>query len=310
MHWVESVSRRTDVAQASQRAAVLVEALPWMRRFQGAVVVVKQGGASVAGGAALSDFAEDVVLLASVGLRPVVVHGGGPQIGDWMHRLGKEAVFVDGMRVTDSDTLDIARMVLVGKVNRDLVGAINTLGSLAVGLSGEDAGLIRASAHPADLGFVGQVEAVDPAILQRLIAQGLIPVVATIGSDDSGQAYNINADLVAGAIATSLAADKLVFLTDVEGIRADPSDPASVMQRCSPAQAEAMVANGAVRGGMVPKVTAAVHAVTHGVGSVHIVDGRLPRALLLEVFTDEGVGTMIAEPNTGQQAPSQPRASR
>lgn len=282
------------IGDARERAAVLVEALPWMRRLQGAIVVVKHGGSAIAaGGDDLASFAQDVVLLASVGLRPVVVHGGGPQIGAWMARLGKEAVFIDGMRVTDSETLDIARMVLVGKVNRDLVGAINTHGPLAVGLSGEDAGLIRAAARSDNLGFVGDVEDVDPTILKRLLAEGLIPVVATIGSDESGQAYNINADLVAGAIAESLSAHKLVYLTDVEGFRADPSDPATVLAKVTTSAVEEMLETGILTGGMVPKATSAIRALRRGVGSVHILDGRLARALLLEVFTDEGIGTMI-----------------
>ncbi len=288
-------AREGRLASAAAKAAVLVEALPWMRRFQGATVVIKHGGAAMASkeAGALASFAQDVVLLASVGLRPVVVHGGGPQIGVWMERLGKEPVFVNGLRVTDSETLEIARMVLVGKVNREIVGAINAYGQLAVGLSGEDAGFIRASAHPGELGYVGEVEAVDPTIITRLTSQGLIPVVATIASDARGQAYNINADSVAGALAESLGADKLIYLTDVDGIRADRNDPASVLRAISPQELEDFVASGAVEGGMLPKVESALRALQRGVRSVHILDGTLPRALLVEVFTDEGIGTMI-----------------
>jgi len=241
----------------------------------------------------LASFAEDVVLMRSVGMLPVVVHGGGPQIGDLMGRLGKVPEFRDGMRVTDAETLDIARMVLVGKVNRDIVSAMNVHGALAVGLSGEDANMITATARDAALGFVGDVSVVDPSILERLLAQGLIPVVATIASDTKGQTYNINADTVAGAVAAALGAEKLVYLTDVEGLRADPDDPMSLLQTVSVSGLEAMVASGAAVGGMIPKVEACVRAVRGGVGRAHILDGRVPHALLLEVFTDQGVGTMI-----------------
>lgn len=294
------------------RAAVLVEALPYIRRFRGAVVVVKYGGNALAGSAgrpkgsagsapapggaeaaALASFAEDIVLMRSVGLCPIVVHGGGPQIGALMTRLGKVPEFHDGLRVTDAETLDIARMVLVGKVNRDIVAAVNVHGPLAVGLSGEDANLIRASARDAALGFVGDVDVVAPDILTRLLAEGLIPVVATIGADPAGQAYNINADAVAGAVAAALGASKLIYLTDVAGLRADPDDPGTLVPVTDPGGLHAMLASGAARGGMVPKVEACAHAVHHGVGQAHILDGRVPHALLLELFTDAGVGTMV-----------------
>jgi acetylglutamate kinase len=286
---------------AALKASVLAEALPWLRRWRGSTVVIKHGGAALeAGGgpAGLAGFAADVVLLASVGLRPVVVHGGGPQIGAWMRRVGKDPVFVDGMRVTDAETLDIARMVLVGKVNRELVAALNVHGPVAVGISGEDAGLIRASAHPGGLGFVGEVEAVDPTILTRLLAEGIVPVVATIGADATGQAYNINADVVAGALAGALGAAKLVFLTDVEGIRTDPADPATLRRQLGAAELEALLEGGSLVGGMRPKATASLAALTSGVGSVHLVDGRIPHALLVEIFTDEGIGTMVRATGT------------
>jgi acetylglutamate kinase len=293
------------------RAEVLAEALPYIRQFWGKVVVVKHGGSAIstapeaaetpaadsAGETAvdgsLASFAKDVVLMSSVGMRPVVVHGGGPQIGELMDRLGKQAEFRDGLRVTDADTLDIVRMVLVGKVNRDIVGAINVNGPLAVGLSGEDAGLITASAHPGALGFVGEVHTVNPTILERLLAQGLIPVVATIGTDESGQAYNINADTVAGAVAEVLGAAKLVYLTDVEGLRMDRDDPRTLVRMTTGDELEAMIAEGVIAGGMIPKVAACVRAVRSGVAQAHILDGRLPHALLLEIFSDEGVGTLV-----------------
>jgi acetylglutamate kinase len=291
----------------SERAAVLVEALPYILRFWGKVVVIKYGGNALSSsdgepgreGAesteaeALASFAEDVVLIRSVGMLPVVVHGGGPQIGDMMERLGKVPEFRDGMRVTDAETLEIASMVLIGKVNREIVSAMNVHGSLAVGLSGDDAKMITATARDAALGFVGDVEVVDPSILHRLLAEGIIPVVATIAGDTKGQSYNINADAVAGAIAAALHAEKLVCLTDVTGLRSDPDDPDSRLRQVSVDQLDAMVASGAASSGMIPKVEACARAVRAGVPRAHILDGRVPHALLLEVFSDRGVGTMI-----------------
>ncbi|HVA44700.1 MAG TPA: acetylglutamate kinase [Acidimicrobiales bacterium] len=274
-------------------AAVLAEALPYIRRFWGRVVVVKYGGNAMEDAESLSHFAEDIALMRSVGLHPVVVHGGGPQIGELMARLGKTPEFRDGLRVTDADTLDIARMVLVGKVNRDLVGAINVHAPIAVGLSGEDAGLIRATIRQADLGFVGDVEAVDATILHKLLAQELIPVVATIASDRSGQAYNINADTAAAEVAAALGAEKLVYLTNVKGVLTDLNDPESLVARMTVEEAEKMMSDGTLSGGMIPKVEACVTAVRHGVNRAHILDGRVPHALLLEFFTDRGVGTMV-----------------
>ncbi len=291
----------------SERAAVLVEALPYILRFWGKIVVIKYGGNALAStdgdsstvqdrsgdGGALASFAEDVVLMRSVGMLPVVVHGGGPQIGELMERLGKVPEFRDGMRVTDAETLEIASMVLIGKVNREIVSAMNVHGSLAVGLSGEDAKMITATARDAALGFVGDVEVVDPSILQRLLAEGIIPVVATIAGDTKGQSYNINADAVAGAIAIAMHAEKLVYLTDVEGLRSDPRDPGSQLGRASVDELDAMVASGAASAGMIPKVEACARAVRAGVPRAHILDGRVPHALLLEVFSNRGVGTMI-----------------
>ncbi len=279
-------------------AALLVEALPYIRQFRDKIVVVKYGGNALFGSggdesAALSSFAEDVVLLRSVGLLPVVVHGGGPQIGDLLARLGKQSEFRDGLRVTDAETLDIARMVLVGKVNRDIVSAVNVHGPLAVGLSGEDANLITASPHSAELGFVGHVGHVDPTILQRLLAEGLIPVLATIGADEAGQAYNINADTVAGAVAVALGAEKLIFLTDIEGVRANPDDPDSMLHQVRAHDLATMIVSGAATAGMVPKAEACIQAVGRGVPRAHILDGRVHHALLVELFTDGGVGTMV-----------------
>lgn len=282
---------------AVEKAEILVEALPYIRRFWGQTVVVKYGGNALAaadhGTDPLGSFATDIVLMRSVGMRPVVVHGGGPQIGDLMKRLGMVPQFVDGLRVTDAETLDIARMVLVGKVNRDIVSAINVHGPLAVGVSGEDAGLISAEAKDPELGFVGNVAAIHPDILLRLIAEDLIPVVATIGNDPSGQAYNINADTAAGALAAVIGATKLVYLTDVDGIRADRDDPSTRISSVDTGQLAAMIEAGTVDGGMIPKVRSCIEAVQGGVASAHVLDGSAAHALLLEIFTREGVGTMV-----------------
>ncbi len=289
------------------RAAVLVEALPYIREFWGQTIVIKYGGNALVGGDgtdALASFASDVVLMRSVGMRPVVVHGGGPQIGALMARLGKVPEFRDGLRVTDADTLDIARMVLVGKVNCDIVAAINVHGPLALGMSGEDAGLITASPRDPDLGFVGDVSAVHPDLLLRLLAEDLIPVVATIGSDASGQAYNINADTVAGAVAEAVSAAKLIYLTDIDGVRADRDDPASLLHAVGPDEMEALVASGSVGDGMIPKVLSCVRAVRSGVPRAHILDGRAPHALLLELFSREGVGTMVTADPTPSREPA------
>ena len=291
----------TEVAPGvspSVKAEILIEALPYIRRFWRSVVVVKYGGNALAGDKsadALASFASDVVLMRAVGMRPLVVHGGGPQIGALMERLGKVPEFVDGLRVTDAETLDIARMVLVGKINRDIVSAVNVHGPLAVGVSGEDAGLISAEARDPVLGFVGDVVSVNPDLLNRLLVEDLIPVVATIGSDPTGQAYNINADTAAGAIAEAVRATKLVYLTDVDGIRRDRHDPASRVSAATGEDLEAMLSDGTVEGGMIPKVRSCLHAVRNGVGQAHILDGTQAHAVLLEIFTREGVGTMVSE---------------
>lgn len=285
-----------SLTSATDKAAMLVEALPYIRRFAGQVVVVKYGGNALAGateGDALALFAQDIVLMHQVGMRPVVVHGGGPQINELMRRLGKQAEFRNGLRVTDADTVDIVRMVLIGQVNPQLVAAINVHGPLAVGVSGEDAGLIRAVCRDPDLGFVGDVESINPTILRGLLDEEFIPVVATIGTDAHGQAFNINADTVAGAIAEALGAEKLVYLTDIEGLRRVIDDPATLIRQTTPGELDALMIDGTIAGGMIPKVESCVHAVRNGVRRAHILDGRIPHVLLLEVFTDEGIGTMV-----------------
>jgi len=291
-----------DQFSPERRASVLVETLPYIQQFRGSVIVVKFGGNAMVDDTLAAQFAEDVVLMHSVGIRPVIVHGGGPQIGALLDRLGLKSEFRDGLRVTDADTLDVARMVLVGKVNRDIVSGINVHGPLSVGLSGEDAGLIVATArHPA-LGFVGDVEAVNPAIIHRLLAEDLIPVVSTIGADVSGQAYNINADTVAAALAGALDAKRILYLTDVEGLRADVDDPTTHISRLDVDTLEGLIHDGTVSGGMIPKAQACLDAVSAGVGSAHMVDGRVPHVVLLELFTDAGIGTMVFPVGGGPEA--------
>ena len=275
------------------KANTLSEALPYMRRYTGATFVVKYGGHAMEDPALADLFAQDVVLMRLVGMNPVVVHGGGPQISELMRRLGKEPEFVDGLRVTDAESVDIVRMALVGKVNREIVSSINQHGSLAVGLSGEDAGLIKVEMRDARLGFVGDVTSIDPSIVDKLINEELIPVIATVGVDELGQAYNINADTVAGAIALAMQAEKLVYLTDVAGIYSDYPVESSLLSRTDVDGLEAMLASGAADGGMIPKLKSCALALRGGVRRAHVLDGRIPHALLLEFFTREGIGTMI-----------------
>lgn len=278
---------------AMATAEVLIEALPFIREFWGQTIVVKYGGNAMTDPALADSFAADIVLLHSVGIRVVVVHGGGPQIGDLLDRLGMKSEFKDGLRVTDADTLDVARMVLVGKVNRDIVAAITMHGALAVGLSGEDGGLIEASRRDPDLGFVGDVANVNPAIVESLLAQNLIPVVSTIGADLSGQSYNINADTVAGALAGALGAAKVIYLTDIAGLLRDVSDQSSLIAQTTPSEIATFIAEGVLSGGMIPKVDACLDAINAGVPAAHMLDGRVPHVVLLELFTKAGVGTMI-----------------
>ena len=289
----ETTHRTVD--QHLEQAELLVEILPYIQRWRGKVVVIKFGGNAMTDASLAERFAEDVVLMHQVGMLPLIVHGGGPQIGELMERLGKEPEFKDGLRVTDAETLDIARMVLVGKVNREIVSSINVHGPLAVGVSGEDGGLITAAARNPELGFVGDVTAVDPTLLQKLFSEGLIPVMSTIGADETGQAYNINADTVAGAVAQAMEAEKVVYLTDVEGLYEDLSDEASLIRQISAANLSQKIQSGQITDGMIPKTEACVRAVQNGVTSAHLVDGRIPHVALLELFTDAGIGTMISD---------------
>ena len=278
-------------AGAEEKAHVLAEALPYIREFSGKTIVIKYGGHAMEDPALADLFAQDVVLMRLVGMNPVVVHGGGPQISDLMRRLGKEPEFVEGLRVTDGETMDIVRMALVGKVNREVVAGVNRHGSYAVGLSGEDAGLITVVARDPRLGFVGDVRRIDPSILERIVREELIPIVATVGVDEDGQAYNVNADTVAGAIAEALGAEKLVYLTDVAGIYRDFADEKSLISNIGVDDLESL--GDALSEGMIPKVRSCVHALRAGVARAHILDGRIPHALLLEFFTREGIGTMV-----------------
>jgi acetylglutamate kinase len=279
----------------AETARVLVQALPYIRRFAGKSVVVKLGGAAL--DAKLDQaLAQDVLLLRSVGMRCVLVHGGGPQVDVMMRRLGMEPEFRDGLRVTSGETLDVVRMVLVGKINRDLVGTINREAldePVAVGVSGEDGGLLTATPRESALGFVGDVSHVRASVLHRLLDEGLTPVVSTIGADDTGQPYNINADEAARAIAVAMAAEKIVYLTAAPGLLEDVADESSLVRRLTSAELRKRIAHKSVSAGMIPKLRACAEAVDAGVGTAHIIDGRIPHALLIEVLTDEGIGTMI-----------------
>jgi acetylglutamate kinase len=286
---------------AAATADVLVQALPYIQRFAGKSVVVKLGGAAI--DAELDRaLAQDVLLLRSVGVRCVLVHGGGPQVDEIMRRMGKTPEFRDGLRVTDAETLEIVRMVLMGKVNPDLVATINREvldEPVAVGVSGEDGGLLTAVPLDGALGFVGDVESVRGNLLHQLLDDGLVPVVSTIGSGAGGQPYNINADEAAQAIAVAMKAEKIVYLTAAPGLLDDVNDPDSLVRRLTAAEMRARIADGSVSAGMIPKLRACVQAVEEGVGTAHIIDGRIPHALLIELLTDEGIGTMI-KPENGQ----------
>jgi acetylglutamate kinase len=274
--------------------ATLLEALPYMREFHGQTVVIKYGGAAMTDPVLKEEFARDVVLLKYVGMNPVVVHGGGPEITSYMERLGLPVEFVDGLRVSDAATVEVVKMVLVGKVNKDIVLLINRHGQPAVGLCGDDGLLFRAARQAApsgqDIGFVGRIERVDVDVLTH-VAQDYIPVVASVGADREGNSYNINADEAAGAVARALGAYKIMFLTDVPGWLRDPADPASVVSEASAEQVEDSLPQ--VAGGMRPKLAACLDAINGGVSFAHIVDGRVPHSLLLELFTDAGQGTKI-----------------
>lgn len=284
--------------KATEQAKILIEALPYIRAFQGKTVVIKYGGAAMVEESLKKSVAEDLVLLKTVGINPIVVHGGGPEITQMMKKQGKEPSFVRGLRVTDAETMEITEMVLVGKINQQIVGFMNLHGSVAAGVSGKDGHLLRAEKLRAgggkdDLGYVGVVKQVNPAILEALETQGFIPIIAPVGFGDDGQAYNCNADHVAGAVAAALKAEKLILMTDQPGVLKDVKDPSSLIATLKLKEVPGLVKKGIIDKGMVPKIEAAEDALEYGVKKVHIIDGRVPHALLLEIFTDKGVGTEI-----------------
>lgn len=308
----ESLDAR--LKRAGEKAAVLAEALPWLQRFHGQVVVVKYGGNAMIDEELKAAFAQDMVFLRLAGIRPVVVHGGGPQITAMLKRLNLPAEFRGGLRVTTPETIDVVRMVLVGQVGRELVGLINQHGPYAVGLSGEDAGLFTVEKRPAlvdgepvDLGLVGDVVEVDPAAVLDIVAAGRIPVVAGVGPDTDGTVYNINADSAAAALAAALGAAKLVVLTDVAGLYADYPDPESIISELTADELEPMLPG--LASGMAPKMEACLRAVRGGVPQAHVIDGRVPHSVLLEVFTSEGVGTMVVPSERQRACPDGPAMS-
>jgi acetylglutamate kinase len=280
-------------------ARLLIEALPYIRRFTGKTVVVKVGGLPMTDPERMRSLAKDILLLHSVGIRPVLVHGGGPQIEVEMAKAGIEVKRVDGLRVTDGETLDIVRMVLVGKTNRELVAAINALEPVAIGVAGEDGRLLEVEPLDPCLGFVGRVTKVRGSLLSDFHDDGLIPIVSTVGADAAGQPYNVNADDAARAIAVAMGAQKLIYLTGAPGLLDDPADPASLVHRLTTAEARARIADAGVSGGMIPKLLACAEAVDGGVAQAHMIDGRAEHAILIELFTDQGIGTMICGEDSG-----------
>jgi acetylglutamate kinase len=289
-----------DLATAMNNARVLSEALPYIRRFAGKTIVVKYGGNAMTEEHLKHSFARDVVLMKLVGMNPVVVHGGGPQINDLLKRIGKQGEFIQGMRVTDRETMDVVEMVLGGLVNKEIVNLINQHGGRAVGLTGKDGGLIKAKKllmksrdkqdELIDLGLVGEVTSIDPALVALLDTQDFIPVIAPVGVGEDGESYNINADLVAGKLAETLKAEKLILLTNTTGVL---DKNGNLLTGLTAARVDELIADGTISGGMIPKIDMALEAVKNGVKSSHIIDGRVEHALLLEVFTDAGVGTLI-----------------
>jgi acetylglutamate kinase len=294
------------VKNSLETAAVLIETLPYMQDFYGKTVVIKYGGNAMINSELKNSVIQDITLLKYVGMRPIVVHGGGPEITSVLNKFGKKTEFISGLRVTDEETVSIAEMVLVGKINTEIVNLLNRHGSKAVGLSGKDANLILAKKHFAevhengkvsmvDIGFVGEVESINTNILNTLIDSGYIPVIAPIGVGKNGESYNINADYVAGEVAGALGAEKLLMLTDVEGIYRDYQDKTSFISSLSLEEAQQMIAQGSIGGGMIPKVETCIKALQGGTGKTHIIDGRQPHSILLEIFTSQGIGTQVVK---------------
>jgi acetylglutamate kinase len=276
------------------RVRVLSEALPYIQQFVGRTVVIKYGGAAMKDQTLKDKVIRDIVFLSSVGVRPVVVHGGGPEINSWLGKLNIEPQFKNGLRVTDAATMDVVEMVLVGRVNKELVSMINRAGALAVGLCGKDGNLVTARPVTQEgIGFVGDVSIISPNLVESLVKSGYVPVISSVAADETGQAYNINADTIAGELAAALGAEKLILLTDTPGILEDYHDPSTLLPKLSIQDARNLIDKGVVSGGMIPKVTCCVRSLAQGVRAAHIIDGRIPHALLLEIFTDRGIGSMI-----------------
>lgn len=279
---------------ATARVQILSEALPYIQRFAGRVIVVKYGGAAMKDSSLKEKVVRDVVFLSCVGLRPVLVHGGGPEINSWLDKLGIEPQFKNGLRVTDAATMDVVEMVLVGRVNKEIVALINQAGGAAVGLCGKDGNLIKARPQGDEgIGFVGEVMATNVQLIEALVKDNYIPVISSVAADDQGQAYNINADTVAGEIAAALGAEKLILMTDTAGILRDYKNPSTLIPRVDIQEARGLIQEGIVSGGMIPKVNCCVRSLAQGVKAAHIIDGRIAHSLLLEVFTDAGIGSMI-----------------
>ena len=289
------------------KANVLIEALPYIKEFYGRTIVVKLGGHAMGSPELKNAVMQDLTLMKFVGMNPVVVHGGGPEINAMLHRLGIKTSFVQGQRVTDEETMDVVEMVLAGRVNKEIVSLISKCGASAIGLSGKDGNLILArkkvfkgkgengEEFDYDIGYVGEIVRINPEVIRSVISQGYIPVVAPIGAGENGESYNINADYVAGELAVALKADKLVLLTDVEGIFADPDDKDSLISSLKVSSIQSLIDRGVIKGGMIPKVQCCARALLGGVGRTHIIDGRIPHSILLEIFTHEGIGTMVVK---------------
>lgn len=286
-----------NMQKVLKKAEVLIEALPYIQKFNGKIIVVKYGGSAMSNEELQRNVIKDVTLLKLVGFKPIIVHGGGKEISRWVEKTGKESKFVNGLRVTDEETMEIAEMVL-GRVNKRLVSMVEELGVKAVGLSGKDGQLLQVEKKYADghdIGYVGEVKKVNPAILFDLLEKGYLPIISPIGLGEDFASYNINADDAACAVAKSICADKLVFLTDIEGLYKDINDKNSFLSRITVAEAEALIKEGMIGGGMLPKLSNCTSAVANGVNRVHILDGRIPHCLLLEIFTNEGIGTAIVK---------------
>ena len=286
-----------EMDQVMQKASVLIEALPYIQKFNRKIIVVKYGGSAMSNEELQKNVIKDVTLLKLVGFKPIIVHGGGKAISRWVEKVGKEPAFVNGLRVTDEETMEIAEMVL-GRVNKNLVTMVEELGVKAVGISGKDGGLLRVEkkySDGKDIGFVGNITQVDPKVIYDLLEKDFLPIVAPIGLDEHFQTYNINADDAACAIAKAVGADKLVFLTDIEGLYRDINDKSTFISRLTASQAEELIAGGVIGGGMLPKLGNCTSAIRNGVNRVRILDGRIPHCMLLEIFTNQGIGTAIIQ---------------